>query len=91
MSETSFHEVEEALRTVQQTLDGLTARGHDEAAFSLARAQYAASIRSSWPGNLSSLVGALEQIMVDETLKLTADEKARVSRAIAVFRTVRHP
>jgi hypothetical protein len=87
----SLSEIEAALATVQSTLDRLTQEGHDEAAFELARAQYAASIRSSWPGNLSSLVGAIEKILGNGALKLTEDERARLSRAADAFRRVQHP
>jgi transcriptional regulator of acetoin/glycerol metabolism len=87
----SLPEIEAALATVQSTLDQLTQRGHDEAAFELARAQYSASIRSSWPGNLSSLVGVLEKILANGTLKLTEEERARLARAADAFRRVQHP
>jgi hypothetical protein len=83
--------VEQALACVQTTLDKLTARGNDAAAFDLARAQYAASIRSSWPGNLSSLVSSLEKIVTDQTLQLSAEERAELTQAIGVFREVKHP
>ena len=87
----SISAVEEALACVKRTLDSLTARGDNEAAFELARAQYATSIRSSWPGNLGSLVGTLKKIMANEALKLSEIERSELERAIQTFSEVRHP
>lgn len=87
----SFVEVEEALAAVQRTLDRLTALGHDAQAFELARAQFAASIRSSWPGNLSTLTGNLEKIARDPALGLSETERRELERAIAVLGRVQHP
>lgn len=81
-------EIEAALRTVQATLDDLTARGEDEAAFDLARAQYAASIRASWPGNLATLAGAIDRLLASPSLKLSPDERERLEHAAATFRRV---
>ncbi|MBI5534251.1 MAG: hypothetical protein HY898_16120 [Deltaproteobacteria bacterium] len=79
-------EIEVALEIVQKTLDALTARGDDEAAFELARAQYAASIRDSWPGNLGKLVGVLERMLANDLLKLTDDERENLRKAQDTFR-----
>ena len=49
----TFAEIQACLTTVQNTIDALNERGDNQAAFDLARAQYSASIRTSWPGNLS--------------------------------------
>jgi hypothetical protein len=87
----SFAAVEAALAAVQKTLDRLTALGHDAQAFELARAQFAASLRSSWPGNLSTLTSHLERVAKDTTLALTADERRDLETAIAVLSSVKHP
>jgi ferric-dicitrate binding protein FerR (iron transport regulator) len=87
----SFPDIEAALATVQKTLDRLTAAGHDEAAFDLARAQFSASMRSSWPGNLSTLVGSLEAVAANATLKLTEEQRAELRTAIETLRQVQHP
>jgi hypothetical protein len=83
--------IEAALATVQTTLDKLTARGCNEAAFDLARAQYAASIRSSWPANLGSVASALAKLADDAAVDLTADERAALRGAAETFQGVRHP
>jgi hypothetical protein len=80
--EDRLNEIEAALSTVRRTLDALTARGNDEAAFDLARAQYAASVRTSWPANLMSLVGPMARIEADEKLGLAEDERAALRAAI---------
>jgi len=87
----TFAEIEAALATVQKTLDRLTALGHDQAAFDLARSQFAASIRSSWPGNLATLVGSLAKVADDATLRLSDAERANLRGAIETLRNVRHP
>jgi hypothetical protein len=87
----SLADIEAALAAVQRTLDRLTALGENEAAFDLARAQYAASIRSSWPGNLGTLAGHLEKLCADTANKLGDGDRAELRRAIAVFREIRHP
>jgi len=79
-------EVEEALATVKRVLDALTTRGDHEAAFDLAKAQYSASIRTSWPGNLASLIRPLEDVGANEALKLTPDERRDVTRAVEILR-----
>jgi hypothetical protein len=85
MSET-LAEVEQALATVQRVLDALTTRGDNEAAFDLARAQYSASIRTSWPSNLSTLIKPLEAVGTNTALKLTDDERVRVGEAVAILK-----
>jgi hypothetical protein len=84
--DTVLGEIEAALTTVQQTLDALTSRGKHEAAYEIARAQYVASIRSSWPQNPGPLVQALEQTADDPRNGLTAEELARLRRAVEVLR-----
>ena len=85
MSET-LAEVEQALATVQRVLDALTTRGDNEAAFDLAKAQYSASIRTSWPSNLSSLINPLEAVGANPALKLTAEERKNVGEAVAILK-----
>ena len=87
----SFPEIEEALGVVQRTLDRLTALGHDEQAFQLAKAQFSASVRSSWPGNLSTLVGSLDVLAKDAALRLSDEDRRDIERAIAVLGGVHHP
>ena len=88
--ELSLAAIEEALACVKRTLDKLTARGENVAAFELARAQYAASIRNSWPANLGSLAGALRGILEGDRLELTEEERAELRRAIETFSAIRH-
>jgi hypothetical protein len=85
MSDT-LAEVEQALATVQRVLDALTSRGDNEAAFDLAKAQYSASIRTSWPSNLSSLIRPLEAVGANTALKLTDQERTDVSEAVAILK-----
>jgi len=85
MSET-LAEVEQALATVQRVLDALTTRGDNEAAFDLAKAQYSASIRTSWPSNLSSLIRPLEAVGANTALKLTDEERTHVDEAVAILK-----
>lgn len=79
-------QIQGALATVQRILDALTARGDDQAAFDLARAQYAVSIRTSWPSNLASLVSPLEQVASNDTLKLSDEERLALREAADVLR-----
>lgn len=79
-------QIHEALATVRRILDALTARGDDQAAFDLARAQFAVSIRTSWPGNLSTLVLPLEKVAGDPELKLSEDERDELRAAANVLR-----
>src|SRR5262245_23398978 len=85
MSDT-LADVEFALATVRRVLDALTTRGDNEAAFDLAKAQFSASIRTSWPSNLSTLIRPLEAVGENQALKLTADERSDIRRAIDVLR-----
>lgn len=84
--QTTLAAIEEALAIVQQTLDILTSRKDDEAAFEVARAQYSASIRDSWPNNLSSLIDVLDKVRQDPTIKLEEAERVRVERAVTLLR-----
>ncbi|HKQ70272.1 MAG TPA: hypothetical protein VJT73_13075 [Polyangiaceae bacterium] len=81
-------EIESALKTVQRVLDALTSRGDDQAAFDLARAQYSASLRTSWPGSLSSLIRPLSDVAGNASLKLDASERSDLERAIASLRRI---
>lgn len=85
----SLARIEAALATVQKTIDALSSRGDDEAAFELARQQFTTSIRDSWPANLGKLVGALERVASDDALHLQPDERAQLREAIEIFRAVR--
>jgi hypothetical protein len=84
--QTTLAAIEKALAIVQQTLDILTSRRDDEAAFDVARAQFSASIRDSWPNNLSSLITALEKVHQNPESKLDDEERARVAEAISLLR-----
>ena len=86
MSET-LARIEAALQTVQSTLDALTARGAHETAFAIAKAQYTASIRSSWPANLAPLLALLEGLVTDDAPQLTPAEKASLKHACATLRS----
>ena len=81
---------ERALAAIESTLDRLVARGHDTTAFELARSQFAASVRSSWPSNLSTLVGGLKGVAEDATLKLDGAEREELRAAIGVLSRVKH-
>jgi hypothetical protein len=82
--------VDQALNAVRVTLDRLTSRGASEPAFEIARAQFAASIRASWPANLSVVARAIDEALAVTTLALSDDEKAELRRAADVLREV-HP
>ena len=79
--------IEAALAAVQRTLDALTARGCTEAAFEIARLQFASSIRASWPGNLLPLADALEGLRTREGVTLSADELREATEAAASLRS----
>jgi streptomycin 6-kinase len=66
--------IEAALAAVQRTLDALSARGNDDAAFEIAKLQFSSSIRASWPGNLLPLADALEKLPKRAGIKLSEDE-----------------
>jgi hypothetical protein len=82
----TFAEIQACLATVQRTIDALNERGDNEAAVDLAKAQYSASIRTSWPANLAGLATILDRLSADETLKLTAEERAATKDAAAKLR-----
>jgi hypothetical protein len=82
--------VSRALQKVQALLDRLTARGQHQAAFEIARAQFSASMRASWPANLSGLAAAIEKAIADEGSALTDEEREELRGAAAVLKTVRH-
>lgn len=71
-------QIEETLATVQWALDLLNARGDTDQAFVLARLQYAASLRASWPTNLIPLANALATLAKDQGVKLSAVERTRL-------------
>jgi hypothetical protein len=78
--------VDEALAVIRLTLDKLTARGAVGAAFEIARAQFAASIRASWPSNLSAIAGAIDRALADQELALSDAERAELRAAAEVVR-----
>jgi transcriptional regulator of acetoin/glycerol metabolism len=79
-----------ALQKVQALLDRLTARGQHEAAFEIARAQFAASMRASWPANLSGLAAAIEKAVADGGTALSDEEREELRAAAQVLKSVRH-
>jgi hypothetical protein len=83
--------LDHALAVVQKTLDRLVARGQESTAFEVARAQFRASMRASWPANTSTLVALLANLERDAETKLDEAERAELSAAMAVLRNVAHP
>jgi hypothetical protein len=84
--------VDEALSAVQRTLDRLTQRGQHDAAFEIARAQFSASMRASWPGNLSAVASAIDRALGEGKLASLSDgEREELRRAADVLRAVPHP
>jgi hypothetical protein len=83
--------IDEALAAVQRALDSLTARGQHEAAFQIAKAQFSASVRASWPGNLSAVASAIDRVLALPALALTDGERAELVHAADVLRAVPHP
>jgi hypothetical protein len=81
-------EIELALATVQRTLDRLTGT---ETAFEIARAQFAASVRASWPANLSGVAAAIDRALAEEGLSLTDTDRDELRRAADVLRAVEQP
>ncbi len=79
-------QIQSSLDTVQRTLDLLTSRGHHEQAFDLARAQFSASLRSSWPGNLGALSQRLLLVAEDKSLDLASDERSEIAQAALILR-----
>jgi hypothetical protein len=86
MSET-LARIEAALKTVQSTLDALTARNEHETAFRIAKAQFSASLRSSWPANLAPLLALLNELVKEDSQKLTASEKISLAQACDALRS----
>ncbi len=84
-------DVDAALAIVQRVLDGLTARGQHEVAFDIARAQFSASVRASWPGNLSAVASAIDRALADAGDRIPEPEREELRRAAAVLRSVPHP
>jgi len=82
--------LDQALANVRRALDRLTESGHDEPAFAIARAQFAASIRASWPANLTGLAKAIDQALADVGPSLSSEEQDELRRAASVFRSVPH-
>lgn len=78
------------MATIQRVLDGLTARGKHETAFDIARAQFAASLRASWPANLSGVAQVIEQAIASAGASLTEDERDELRRAAEILRSVPH-
>ena len=83
--------VDEALATIQRVLDRLTARGQHETAYDIARAQFAASVRASWPSNLSGVAQAIERALTDAGASIADDERDDLRRAAEILRAVPHP
>jgi hypothetical protein len=79
-------DIQACLLTVQRTIDALNERGDNQAAFDLAKAQYSASIRTSWPATLAGLATLLERVCADAGLKLTAEERQAAQDAAATLR-----
>jgi hypothetical protein len=82
--------IEAALAAVRRTLDGLTARGMNEPAFDIARAQFSASIRASWPANLSQVAAAIDLALSNKELALLDEEREELRGAAQTLRAVQH-
>lgn len=78
-------DIQTSLATVERTLDALTSRGHDVAAFELSKAHFGARVRASWPASLAPLVSALRRVHADEGLGFSAEERAAIASAIATL------
>lgn len=83
--------VGQALSRVQALLDRLTARGQHAAAFEIARAQFSASVRASWPANLTAVAAAIDKALADAGGALTDDEKQELRAAADLLKNVPHP
>jgi len=81
-----INEIEEALSTVEATIDRLRKLGHEETAFNLAKLQFSAAIRASWPGNLAPLAVGLSRVLKEEGTGLDEGERERLSRAAETFK-----
>jgi hypothetical protein len=84
-------DVDAALAAVQRVLDDLSARGQHEAAYEIARAQFAASVRASWPANLSAIATAIDRALADSGLMLPDAQREELRRAANALRSVPHP
>jgi hypothetical protein len=84
-------EIEFALASLQRTLDRLTTSGKHEAAFQIARAQFAASIRASWPANLAAVAATIDRALAQDDLSLTDTDRDELRRAADVLRAVEQP
>ncbi|HXX65593.1 MAG TPA: hypothetical protein VEK07_00310 [Polyangiaceae bacterium] len=82
--------LDKALANVRRALDRLTESGHSEPAFAIARAQFAASIRASWPANLTALANAIDHALAEAGTALSTEEQDELRDAASVFRSVRH-
>jgi hypothetical protein len=80
--------IEACLATVQKMLDALTARADHEAAFEIAKAQYSASIRTSWPANLASLADVLAKVADDAAHSLSDEERDEMRTAATALREI---
>jgi hypothetical protein len=81
----------EALSRVQALLDKLTAQGKHKEAFAIARAQFSASVRASWPPNLSAVAAAIDKALADAGDSLTDEDRAELRAAADTLRKVPHP
>jgi hypothetical protein len=82
--------IDGALAAVRRTLDRLTAKGLNEPAFEIARAQFAASIRASWPANLSQVATAIDIALSNSELTLPDEDREELRRAAQTLRAVQH-
>jgi hypothetical protein len=80
--------IEVCLTTVQRILDALSARADHEAAFEVAKAQYAASVRASWPAGLASLADVLVKVADDPARSLLSEERDAVHAAVITLRDI---
>jgi ABC-type transporter Mla subunit MlaD len=83
--------VGQALTRVQKLLDRLTAEGRHKEAFAIARAQFAASVRASWPANLSAVAAAIDKALADAGDSLSEADRAELRSAAETLRKVPHP
>jgi hypothetical protein len=83
--------VGEALARVQALLDKLTAEGKHKEAFAIARAQFSASVRASWPANLSAVAAAIDKALADAGDSLSEEDRAELRGAADTLRKVPHP
>ena len=55
--------------------------------FRIAKAQFSASLRSSWPANLAPLLALLNELVKEDSQKLTASEKISLAQACDALRS----